>query len=260
MRSPVLLAMALTVGLSTIGCVYPRRGTSLTPVRAERTTGTLDAPAHTWQLTVVGAHIRPRKSGDLSWDADDGLPDVYVRIFRDDELVFETPTIDDTLQPEWNATLPRNFRIPPSRRLRIEVWDRDTVGSDPVGIYHHSGLPDNAVPDADARIMLAGGSWLTLRVSAPRPHRGVGIDEYEVRPDALVVVRVLPFSPAGRAGIEPGMRIVGIGEQRVSDLSAVQAASALSMAASRQEGLTVAGPDGMERYIELDRGYVWLTM
>lgn len=250
--------MALALGL--VGCVYPRRGTSLTPVRSERASGTFNAPPHIWQLTVVGAHVRPRRQGDLHWDDGEGRPDVFVRIYRDGELVHETETIDDSLTPEWDETLPRNVRLPPDRPLRIEVWDRDTVGNDPVGIYDHRGLPETALPDADARLMLEGGSWLTIRVSAPRPHRGVGIEEYEVRPDALVVARVLPYSPAGRAGIEPGDRIVAVGDERVADLNDAQAASALSMAATRDRALTVADEDGDEREVELDRGYVWLTM
>lgn len=253
--------LALCVGLGSIGCVYARRGTSLSPVRSERTTGSFNAPPHIYQLTIVDAQVRPRKAGDLPWDSQgDGLPDPFVRVYRGEELVFETDPQNDTLTPRWDASLPRNVRLPPDQPIRIEVWDSDNVGNDPVGIYNGRGLPSNAVAGGDARIMLEGGSWLTVRADAPRPHRGVGIEEYEVRPDALVVARVLPFSPAGRAGIEPGDQIVGIGDQRVSSMSDGEAASALSMAASRHSQLTVKDSDGRERQVDLDRGYVWLAM
>lgn len=253
--------VALWVGLSLVGCVYPRRGTSLTPVRSERTSGTFNAPAHIYQLTIANAQVRPRKSGDLPWDSDgEGRPDPFVRVYRGEELLFETEQVNDTLTPEWETTLPRNVRLPPDHRVRIEVWDSDNIGNDPVGIYNGRGLPSNAAAGGDARIMLEGGSWLTVRAEAPRPHRGVGIEEYEVRPGELVVQRVLPFSPAGRAGIEAGDRIVGIGDQRVADLNEAQAASALSMAANRQSQLTVKDADGRERQVDLDRGYVWLAM
>jgi hypothetical protein len=232
----------------------------LTVVRDPSGSQSLDAPADTWQLTVVEAHVRPRKAGDLTWDENGGLPDVFVRILRDGQAVWESPVVDDSLNPQWNATLPRNFRIPRGTPLRIEVWDRDAVGSDPVGIFDEHGLPQGALPGADARIMLEGGSWLTLRITNPLPHRGVGIEEYEVRPDALVVARVLAQSPAGRAGIEAGDAIVAIGEQRVSALNDAQAASALSMAANRHTSLTVRNAAGRESQVDLDRGYVWLTM
>lgn len=256
-ESWTLLVLCLAVAS---GCVYPRRSTSLSPVSAERSSGTIGAPAEIWTLTVVGANVRPRKSGGLAWDESGGLPDVYARIIRDGRLIFETETIDDSLTPEWNATLPRNVRIDARTPLRIEVWDRDLVGSDPVGIYDRRGLPQMAVEGADARIMLEGGSWLTIRRSAPRPHRGVGIGQYELRPDQLYVVEVLPHSPAARAGIEPGDAIVAIGERRVADMSDGEAATALSMAVSRNQPLTVRRGEGAEREVELDRGFVWLTM
>ncbi|MEC7520438.1 MAG: PDZ domain-containing protein [Myxococcota bacterium] len=257
MRRLLLPLLAATLA---IGCVYPRRGTSLTPVRAERSSGSLSAPADVWKLTVVDAQVRPRRAGDLHWDDDQGLPDVFVRVYRDEALIFETETVQDSLTPTFDASPAQNVRLPAGTPLRFEVWDADTVGADPVGIHRTNGLPQNAVPDADARIMLEGGSWLTIRITAPRAHRGVGIAEYEVRPDALVVVRVEPHSPAGRAGIEPGDAIVAVGDERVSELNEAQAASALSMAANRSRQLTVRNAQGRERQVDLDQGYVWLTL
>lgn len=256
MRTLLVLLALLVAG----GCVYPRRGTSLTAIRSDRSAGSLSAPADVWKLTVVSAQVRPRRPGDLTWDDGGGLPDVFVRIYRNEELLFETETINDTLTPEFDASPAQNVRLPMGTPLRFEVWDADTVGADPIGIHRTNGLPQNAVPDADARIMLEGGSWLTIRISAPRAHRGLGIAEYEVRPDELVVVRVEPYSPAGRAGIEPGDRIVAIGDQRVSTLNEAQAASALSMSVTRQSQLTVMNAQGRERQVDVDQGYVWLTL
>ncbi len=251
----------LLVAAVASGCVYPRRGTSLTSVHSERTqSGAIHSPPNIWQVTVVSAHVRPRMRGDLDWDDGGGLPDVFVRIYRGEELIWESETIDDTLSPEWNATLPRNLEAPPDVALRFEVWDADTVGGDPVGILRERGLPDTALPGAEARLLLEGGSYLTIRVDNPRPHRGVGIEEYEVRPDELAVLRVTPHSPASRAGIQPGDRIVAIGDQRVSALSDAQAASALSMAGTRHHELTVVDDTERERTVELDRGFVWLTL
>lgn len=252
------LAAALALALAS-GCVYPRRGTSLSPVRQEGA-ATLSAPADIWQLTLVGAHITPRKRGDLPWDDGGGEPDAFARVYRGEELLFETPVIEDSREPTWNATLPRNARLPRDTPLRFEVWDRDAVGSDPVGQLRTNGLPVNAVPGADARLLLEGDSYLTIRVTPPRPHRGTGIAEYEVRPDALVVLRVLSYSPAQRAGLQPGDAVVAIGETRVSAMNDAQAASALSMASHRQSQLTVRNAAGRERTVQLDRDFVWLTM
>jgi hypothetical protein len=253
------LAGASLLLLLFTGCVYPRRSTSLSPVQRPDASQSLSAPADIFRVTVVSAQIAPRKRGGLAWDDSDGAPDAYVRIFRGGEQIFESSTIDDSLAPEWNATLERNVRIPSTAQLRFEVWDRDVVGSDPIGIYRHQGLPPNAVEDADARLMLENGSFLTVRVQGPRPHRGVGISSYEIRPGALHVLEVMQYSPAERAGIEAGDQIVRIGDRAVSEMNGQQAASALSMCAHRDTALTVRSSAGQERTVDLDRGFVWLT-
>ena len=242
-----------------VGCAYPRRSTSLTPAR-EGQTG-VNAPAHVWQMRFVSATVPPRRRGGMDWDEDGSPPDVFVRVHRGGEVVWESEVRRDALDPAFNQTLPRNIRLPPSEELRIELWDEDGGPADnPIGVWRGRGLPPNALPDADARINLEGGAVLMFRVIAPRAHRGLGIELYEVRGDALHVLEVIESSPAGRAGIEPGDRIVAIGGRSVDDLDEAQSASALSMAADRQQSLTVLKPNGQQEQVDLDRGYVWLTM
>jgi hypothetical protein len=247
-----------TLCMLAAGCVYPRRTTSLMEVTRPDASESMSAPDDIWRITIVGATIVPRKNGDLPWDEGEGLPDAFVRVFRGEQQLYESPVIDDSLEPEWDAVLPSNIRVGSNAQLRFELWDRDQFGSDPVGFYRSSGRPPTAMPDADARLPLAGGSYVTVRFQAPRAHRGVGIAEYEVHPDALVVIRVLPHSPASRADIEPGDRIVRIGDRRVSSMSANDAASELSQALSRRHELGIQNARG-ERTATLDRGYVWLA-
>lgn len=245
-------------GLLAVGCVYPRRSTSLSPAHASREG--LNAPAYVVAFTIVSAQTPARARGDLAWDDGGGLPDCYVRVYRNETQVFESSTLFDTLEPRWNETLPRNLYIPPDADLRFEVWDRDTVGGDPVGVYRNRGLPDHAVPGALALIPLDSGATLTVRVDAPRAHRGVGIEEYELQPAALVIRTVAPYSPAARAGLARGDRIVAIGERPIDDLSDAEAASALSLAQDRRHALRVTREDGAEREVELDEGHVWLSL
>jgi len=249
----LLLAVALAAG-----CAYPRRSTAITPVEG-RDLSVAD-PDALWQLEIVSAVVPPRQRSGMTWDDGGGDADPYVRIYRADELVYESPTLDDTVEPEWNVTLPRNITVPADQEIRIELWDRDEIDSDPVGIWRGNGMPPNALPGAEARVYLEGGASVTLRVTRPRPHRGLGVPLYEVRDDALIVLEVIDQSPAGRADLRPGDRIVAIGESRISDLSEAQAAGALSMALDRRQPLTVQREGAPPRQIELDRGYVWLTM
>ncbi len=257
-RSSGRPALALAIGLLASACVYPHRGTPLAPLHE----GAAEAapPADLYRLTVGEARIEPQKRGGLPWDEGGGLPDAFVRIVRDEVRVFESEAINDSLTPRWDAQLPRNVRVAASSAMRFEVWDRDTVGSDPIGQLRTRGLPDNATPGGEVRLDLEGGGTLTIRVSAPRAHRGVGIEEYELRPDALVLVRILPSSPAARSGLRAGESIVAFDGRAVSAMSGAEATTALSMAARRSTRLHVRAVDGAERTTELDGELVWLTM
>lgn len=258
-RVAFVLGVALWAFAAVAGCAYPRRSTSLSPVSAAGAS-TLGAPDRTYSITVVSAQTGNLRRGSLSWDDGGGLPDCFVRIYRNDELVFESETIDDSIRPEWNQTTPRNVEVPSGAAIRLEVWDQDTLGADPVGIWRGIGMPANAESGVDARVLLEGESWLTIRLGSPRPHRGIGIRTFELRGDALRVVELEPHSPAGRAGIAVGDDIVAIGGRSVGSIAQNDAVTALSLAADRNEPLRVRGPSGTERVVTMDHGYTWLVM
>jgi hypothetical protein len=255
------LALLALVVISATSCAYPRRTTSLTPVRGDYDTG--DVPADLWQFTVVSASIPPRQRSGLAWDDDSGnaaRPDAFVRIYRGDELVWESPVRDDQTAPRWNQSLEKNLWVPRDRELRLELWDRDSaLSSDPIGIYRNQGLPSGAAPDVDASILLEGGATLIIRVARPRPHHGVGIREFEVRGDSIHVGDVIDRSPASRAGIRNGDSIIAIGGVAVDDMDEARAVTSLSQAGRRGARLTIER-DGAAQSVELDRGYTWLAM
>jgi hypothetical protein len=251
----------LILAAATFGCAYPRRATSLVPVRADHASSSSSStPAEVWSLVITSAVVPQLSRGALVWDGEDGLPDPFVRVYRDDVLVFESATLDDTLTPAWNVVLPRNLYAPHAATYRFELWDRDDVGADPIGMYRNYGLPDNALPGADARILMEGGAQLAFRIEPPVAHRGVGIRLYELRGDTLLVIEVETHSPAGRAGIVSGDEIIGIGGHGVASLGSQRAPGALSMAAERGESLRVRNARGEVREVELDGSLVWLTM
>lgn len=257
-RLPVLLAFVVSLS-ALAGCVYPRRSTSLSAVTAAGAS-TLGAPDHAYRVTIVSAQTGATRRGALDWDDGGGMPDCFVRIYRNDELVFESERVNDSIRPEWNETLPRNLEVPDGARIRLEVWDADTLGADPVGVWRGVGMPANAESGVDARVLLEGESWLTIRLEDPRPHRGIGIRVFELRGDSLAVVEVEPHSPAGRAGIVVGDAIVAIGGRAVSSIPENDAVTALSLAADRNEALRVRSASGSERVVELDHGFTWLVM
>jgi hypothetical protein len=219
-----------------------------------------EAPRDLWQLRLVSAEIPPKRAGSLAWDDDDSGPDPFVRVYRKGVLVFEGKAARDTTEPKWNEVLPKNIWLPRGEELRFEVWDQDNLQSDPVGIWTNIGLPATALPDADARLSLTNDSSLVFRVERPLPHRGVGVSIYEARGDSMVVLELIEHSPATRAGIKVGDRIVEIGGKSVEELGPSGSASALSMASQQKKQLVVEDSAGKRREVSLDAGYVWLTM
>lgn len=215
-----------------------------------------------WTMELISAELPPRKPTGLAWDDDGSDPDPYVRIYVGDRMVWESPTLENTSRPVWNAMLPYNVVFPKGARFRLEVRDRDSaVTSDPMGSLTREGLPGNLLPNANARLMLDTLANVTMRISDPRPHAGVGLT-VEVHSDELLVLEVAPYSPAQRAGLHAGDRIVAIGPERVMHLSDQDAFSRLSLASDRGSVLWVKSADNAspERKVVLDKQPLWQVL
>ncbi|MCB9604830.1 MAG: PDZ domain-containing protein [Sandaracinus sp.] len=246
--------LILVACLAGLGCAYPRRSTSLCPA----TTDARPAPSDIWRLAFSTAVIPPRQRGDQPWDEDGTPPDVFVRVYRGDELLFESEPVEG-LQPALEATTP-NLHLPTNTESRIELWDADGVLPTVIGIWRGQGLPSGAMEDGDTRIMLDGNATVGFRVLSPEASRGAGIPNYEVRRKELRLIEVLEHSPAGRAGLVPGDAITAIGGETVEDLGEARAAGALSRACSEATRLTVRRADGRVEDLVLDRGFVWTAL
>lgn len=258
MRLLVVTALVLLGSIS--GCAYRRHTTPL-HLEADPQLTSKDRPEHMYTFRLIGARMPERKISGLTWDDDGSGPDPFVRLYVDNRMVWESEVKKDQVAPEWNAVLPRNVLVGPNRAFRLELWDWDTaVSADPIGRIERSGLPTTVVPDAVARVGLDSQATVVVMVTAPRAHRGVGMS-VEMRPDALKVLSVEPYSPAARAGIRVGDHITAIANERVAHMDDADAMTELSLASERAYKVTVADPEGKnEREVALDPGYVWLTM
>jgi hypothetical protein len=249
----------LVTTFALFSCAYPRRSTHMQPA-PPAIVEAAKRPDGLWTLRVLTGQASERKRAGMEWDNDGTPPDPFLRLYVNDRLVWESEVQADTTEPAWNVTLPRNLGATQEDNFRIEMWDRDTaVDADPMGRLSHTGLPANAMPDAEARLQLELGNSVDVVVSAPTAQRGVGL-YFEIHKDALVVLEVEPRSPAGRAGLKPGDRIVGVGPERVQHMTGQEAASQLSLASERGQALTVADAKGTERQVPLDKEPIWLVM
>jgi hypothetical protein len=242
------------------GCAYQRYTTPL-HAATDAKLSSKERPAQMYTFRLISADVPPTKISGLTWDDDGSGPDPFARLYIDNRLVWESSVIENQTRPEWNVVLPANVLIPSNSKFRLELWDRDTaVSADPIGSIERIGLPSVAMPDALARLELDSRAMAVIMVSAPHANRGVGLS-VEARGDALKVYAVEPYSPAARAGIRIGERIVGIGSERVSQMGANDALGELALAADRGHKLSVTDAEGKnERVVTLDQGFVWLVM
>lgn len=254
----LVLFLLITI---VLGCAYERRATTIHMVARPTNQPLVNEPKNVWSFRVLNAKISKRKRSGLEWESDGTAPDPFVRLNVDGRQVWQSEVKENTNTPEWNVTLPHNVEVKPNSEFRLELWDRDTVASaDPIGVLKRRGLPPTARPKAITRLMLDSGSVLVISVFEPRTHEGVGIRSFEVHPDCLLVLEVEKYSPAGRAGIRPDECIVEIDGVRIAALKDTEAVSKLSLAAKRKYSLKVADQTKKERKVELDEGYIWLTM
>ena len=248
----------LGLSICLVACAYPRRSTALSsvgPAEAANVTG----PPNLVRVELLSAEVPPRQRGDLPWDEGDAagaLADPFVRVYRGEELLFESEPVTDTLRPQFAQTTD-NLLLAPNADLRIELWDDDPGVPEPIGTWRGRGLPRSALPDARTQLNLEGGAALLFTVRPPEVHRGTGVTLYELHGSSLAVVEVLPLSPAGRAGIRPGDHILSIAGQTVKELGQDEAISALAMASSRRSKVQVRHRDGREEEVELDSGFTW---
>ena len=217
---------------------------------------TSGAPEYVYDFRLVAANIQPLQRSGHEWDEGNGAPDPFLRVYRNDELLWESRPVQNETNPEFNQRAPTNLRLPSNANIRLELWDADAAGEDPIGVWSGRGLPPTALPGANARVLLEGRSWLTISVDDPRAFRGLGLTRYEQRSDRLEVLEVEANSPAGRAGLVEGDEIVAIDSRRIQDLPPGRAASEISLSGSRQARLTIRR-DGVEEILELDGGFTW---
>lgn len=255
MLRPHLGLYAVALGCVT-GCIYPRHATPLTSVMqspVDRTT----QPENLWRLSVVSAEIPTQKRTGLSWDDDGGKPDPYVVLRIQEHERWRSATVDDSFEPSFSQPQV-NLAFARDARLRFELWDSDGMSADPIGMYEGRAFSESIL-DADTTIKLDSGASLTLRLDKPEPKQGMGLAEYELRPNAVVVVAVTPNSPAARAQLKSGDRIVAIDGKEIGKFAAQEAESALALASQHQSELRVTR-DKATRTVKLDNGYIWPAM
>lgn len=266
-RSPAPRLAATAVALAGVwalvaagahGCAtaYP---TFATPVRdVPATSRELDPapPEDLFYLRMGSAKIPKRTRDGRAWDELGGkAPDPFAIVFLDGREIFRTRPQANTLEPTWPGSPGGNFRVGPRAELRIELFDSNSVQHRPICMVEIAGIDDDAFTGS-REVLCDSGATVTLVVEPAHAVWGVGV-ALEVHFGEVVVTRVEPESPASRAGLASGARIVAIQGKPVRDMVEGEARSLVNANLRTGISLTVLEDDGATRTVNVREGPIY---
>lgn len=259
-RSWLVVAATVAAFFST-GCaaVYPEFQTKMSPVIEGQV---LDPPPSSdihW-VRFLSARVPPKTRDGRAWDQVLGKkPDVYARLLLNDKEVLRTPVQSDTLEPTWHDGPRGNIRVESGDKLRVELWDANAILDSPIGVKDLGHPTAEIIMGGQIRVDFGGGGELVLAYEAAHAMFGIGMS-YELRSDSVYVTKVVAESPAARAGIEKGDRILSIGSKEVSGMDANEVRSALNAVPSGGLDLLVKHKDGTTLQVNVSEGPIYATM
>jgi PDZ domain/C2 domain len=213
---------------AVVGCaaVYPELGTSIRPAPNEMALEPPPPEELRW-LRFTGAVIPSQMRDGRTWQQSLGrLPNPYAKLIVNEVELMRTKPQTGTLTPNWPDAVHGNYKISASDKLRVELWDGDTLGDKPIGIKDFRATNDFVIGD-QIRIEVGGGAEVTLAYQPAHAMFGVGL-WYELRSETCYVTRLLGGSPAERAGILPGDEVVSISGKQVTGMTTNEIRSAFN--------------------------------
>lgn len=237
-------AFAFLLAASTAGCalVYPEYGTHL--VKAPDL-GSFDPPppSDRLYLEVVSAKIPEKTRDGRVWDEVLGsLPDPFLKILRDDAEIYRTDPESDTLAPTWKDAPKGNFPLRVGDSLRVEIWDANALIDHPIGVKQVTLGPEMLDAETE-RLNFDGGLELVLKIRAAKPLWGFGL-RYEVHSGGASITSVMDQSPASRAGVQSGDKILKLASKDIANLSSDDVISEMNGPPTSGIQLTLQHGDG----------------
>ncbi|MGC4065390.1 MAG: PDZ domain-containing protein [Polyangiaceae bacterium] len=248
-----LCKASLVVGLvsASAACafVYPELST---PIHNRADDQPLEPapPPDVFYVAVKSAHIPAKTRDGRRWDKLGGAaPDVYAILFIDRVEVARTIVVPDSFDPSWSDPKPTNYKLPAGTELEVELWDDNALVSHPICKQTIKGIEEVAAV-GETELHCDSGASVVVAVTEPKAKIGIGL-YYENRGKEAYVTRVIAASPAGRAGLHPGDRVVTVRGRAVASLTKGELESILNSGAKTGISVEVASQDGRTRKVEL---------
>lgn len=244
------------LGASVAGCaaVYPE---ITTPIRAVPPGRDLEPPppADVLYIAISEVEIAGRTRDGRAWD-EGGLPDVYAKVFLDKNELFTTDVQRDTLTPTWPTAPKANYSVGESSLLTVELWDDNAVHSAPICSKTFRNLREEAVENGELRTICEGGTRIKLDLKPAEAQFGLGFF-YELRAEEVGITRVIPLSPAGRAGLKGGEQVVSVMGRPVKRMNSAELRSLINANAPQGVKMVVRGETG-QKDISIKEGPIYI--
>jgi hypothetical protein len=235
-----------------LGCaiIYPEVQTA---VRAPKPGQELDPPPpdDLYFIYFESASIPAKTPGGLDWPG--GAPDPLAKLLVNGSELIRTPAQSSTRAPTWPKQTRQNYRVAPGSQIFVEVWDDNPMINKPICRSQVRDLP--ALREgANNEIWCDSGARVRLGVEPARAMVGLGL-YYEPRgTEGVRVTRVVEYSPAARAGLQAGDRILAINGKDTRQLDGNQVRSAINEKAKTGVKLDVWYQSGKRHIVEIKEG------
>ena len=221
------LVSTLTLAATLTGCpaVFPELQTRTRPIAPGLT---LDPPPpeDVRFLRVASATVPDHTRDGRKWQAS-GKANPYAKVLVNEKELFKTPPQSDTLTPTWPNGPHGNFRIKPEDKMRVELWDSNTMNDVPIGLKELGRVGDLHPFEGKLRIELDEGADMTLVIEPAHAVQGLGL-WFELRTTGAGITRLLAGSPAERKGLVAGDDVLKIGDRDANAMSPDELRSAFN--------------------------------
>lgn len=248
-----VLVLTFIAFVAACSAVYPEMQTAVRPLPAEAEPDPPPAD-DLYYVFFEGAWIPPKDQGGLPWPG--GAPDPVAKLIVNDSVLFQTPVQSRTREPTWKGQDKQNYRIYHNSKVYIEVWDNNAMTDMPicrVRVRDMQRLRDGGENEFSCN----SGARVRLHVSPAKAVVGIGL-YYETRgQDGVRVTRVVKDSPAARAGLKAGDKILAINGKPVSKMDALQVRGEINLHARSSLELDVWFKGGERHLVKLKEGAIF---
>jgi len=251
-----ILVLVLAPALTACPAVYPELGTRTRPMTAGQTLDPAPPTELRWMKFVSG-RVPDRTRDGRAWGPG-GKASPYAKLLVSGKELLRTNVQSSTLEPTWPDGPRGNFRLGPTDRLRIELWDSNPLNDKPIGAQDIGQPGEQQLMDKQIRVIFDDGGEVVLAFEAAHPVQGLGL-WYELRTESCYLTRLLEGSPAERANLKTGDEVLKIGPREVKSMSADEVKSSFNAVPLDGLALTVRHAAGPVSDVTLKEGPIYPT-